>query len=356
MSPSLVIWLIVGLVLGVLVERSIGGRSTAPAEGQPNVATAPGERPAPRRRRGRRILAWTAVIVVVALIAGAVGMYRWASSVFDKIEKVDVTAQLSTTTNGGTNYLLVGSDNGQAGGPQRQGVLGSRSDTIMVLRVSHGKAKMLSLNRDLWVQNPATGQNGRLNATYNAGPANLIAAVSQNFGIPIHRYIEIDFVSFAGLVDSFGGIDIYFEHPAFDLASGLDVKQAGLVHLDGQQALAYVRSRHYAEVIDGKVVLEGGLPDVNRTQRQQTFLRAIMTKAGGKRNPITLMHAADSMTDGLRIDDDMTMWEAARFAWDMGRLDPQSVVLPVVPRTTSGGAQVLDLKQPEANALLDQFR
>jgi hypothetical protein len=62
--------------------------------------------------------------------------------------------------------------------------------------------------------NPATGEEGRLNATYNAGPANLIAAVTQNFGIPIDRYLEIDFVSFAGLVDSFGGIDVDFANPA----------------------------------------------------------------------------------------------------------------------------------------------
>ncbi|WP_421119908.1 hypothetical protein ACE2AJ_00660 [Aquihabitans daechungensis] len=52
----------------------------------------------------------------------------------------------------------------------------------------------------------------------------------------------------------------------------------------------------------------------------------------------------------------MTMWEAARFAWDMGRLDPVSVPLPVTGRTTAGGAQVLDLDQPEANVVLDQFR
>ena len=207
---------------------------------------------------------------------------------------------------------------------------------------------MLSLNRDLWVANPATGENGRLNATYNAGPSNLIQAVTENFGIPINHYIEIDFVSFGGLVDAFGGIDINFAHPAFDLASGLDVKQAGLVHLDGKQALAFVRSRHYAEVIDGEVVLDL-TSDLGRVQRQQVFLRAIMKKAGANRNPFTLMKAADNMSNGLRIDDTMTMWEAGRFAWDMGRLDPVSIVLPVTGRTTSGGAAVLDLDQPAAD-------
>ena len=155
---------------------------------------------------------------------------------------------------------------------------------------------MLSLNRDLWVANPATGENGRLNATYHAGPANLIQAVTENFGIPINHYIEIDFVSFGGLVDAFGGIDIYFEHPAFDLASGLDVKQAGLVHLDGDQSLAFVRSRHYAEVIDGEVVLDL-TSDLGRVQRQQVFLRAIMKKAGAKPQPV---HADEGGREHVR--------------------------------------------------------
>jgi LCP family protein required for cell wall assembly len=321
---------LIGFALGVIVERIVGAR-----------------------RRGRA-LAWTGLAVVVVVLGVAVGGYLWAKSVFDRIDKVDVSAEL--TDGPGTNYLLVGADNATVAGEQgRQGVEGARSDTIMVLRIEGGTAKMLSLNRDLWVANPATGQNGRLNAAYRQGPANLIKAVTENFGIPIDRYIEIDFASFAGLVDSFGGIDIAFAHPAFDLASGLDVQQSGLVHLDGTQALAYVRSRHYAERIDGKVVLDP-TSDLGRVKRQQAFLKAIMAKAGAKRNPFTLMSAAKNMSNGLRIDDDMTMLEAARFAWDMGRLDPVSVELPVTGRTTSGGAAVLDLDQPAANQVLDQFR
>jgi len=351
------IFLVVGLAIGIVAERLVPRRAPGPAgasAGVPGVPAQPGVRKAPRRRRSRgRIVAWVAVGTVALVLLVTIGGYLWASSVFNKIEKVDVAAQLSHGS--GTNYLLVGSDNGRTAADQRVGVEGARSDTIMVLRVQDGKAKMLSLNRDLWVTNPATGQEGRLNATYNQGPANLIAAVTKNFGIPIDRYIEIDFVSFGSLVDSFGGIDVTFANPALDRASGLVVPNAGLVHLDGAQALAYVRSRHYTEVINGKEVPEGGLPDVNRTARQQVFLRQIMSKAGAKRNPVTLMSAASKMTDGLRVDNEMTVLDAGRFAWSMGRLNPERVVLPVVPRTTSGGAAVLD-KGPGADEVLAQFR
>lgn len=345
---TLLLWLLGGLVLGVIVERLVG-------PGRAAEERALGQEPAGRRprRRRRRTLRWIALGFVLLLVAGLVGGYLWANSVFDTIEKVEVGDHLSGGSS--TNYLLVGSDNGRTEDRQRDGVEGARSDTIMVLRIDGGDATMMSLNRDLWVTNPATGEKGRLNAAYNSGPGNLIDAVTENFGIPIHRYIEIDFASFSDLVDSFGGIDIAFEHPAFDLGSGLNVTESGTVHLDGEQALAYVRARHYTEVIDGQNVPEGGLPDVNRTQRQQTFLRAIMAEAGDKRNPITLMSTASKMSGGLRIDDDMTMFQAARFAWSMGRLDPETVILPVVPRTTDGGAQVLEVG-PDADPVLDRFR
>ena len=345
---TVLLFLLAGLAVGVVAERLVG-----PGRVAEDAAVGLNDGPPRRRRSRKRIIGFTSLAVVMLLFVATVGAYLWASSVFDKIEKVDVSAQLSHGS--GINYLLVGSDNGRAGGEQRQGVSGARSDTIMVLRVQGGKAKMLSLNRDLWITNPATGQKGRLNATYNSGPANLVAAVTQNFQIPIDRYIEIDFISFAGLVDSFGGIDVTFANPAIDRGSGLVVEKAGVVHLDGTQALAFVRSRRYIEIIDGKEVPEGGLPDVNRTERQQTFLREIMKEAGSKRNPFTLMSAATKMSAGLRVDDDMALFQAIRFAWSMGRLNPERVVLPVVARTTSGGAAVLDVGDG-GEGVLAQFR
>ena len=342
-----------GLVTGVVTERLVAPAQRVPAPGHRG---APGPGVAPRRptRRSRRRTVTQVLFVGAGMVLlGTLATLVWANSIFNRIEKVVVSDALTSTS--GTNYLLVGADNSLGGGTGREGVQGIRADTVMVLRVSGGQASMLSLNRDLWVRNPATGEEGRLNATYNQGPANLIRAVTENFGIPIERYVEIDFDSFSGLVDSFGGIDITFAHPAFDLASGLDVKEAGTVRLDGAQALAYVRSRHYTEIIDGQPVPEGGLPDVNRTMRQQAFLRAVMQRAADNRNPFALLSAAERMSAGLRVDDDMTMFDAARFALTMGRVDPQPVPLPVTPRTTSGGAQVLDLGEG-ADAVLAGFR
>ncbi|MCU1497143.1 MAG: transcriptional regulator [Acidimicrobiales bacterium] len=355
---TLLIFALLGLALGIGAERLVGSgaRARDGVPGQPDVPGSPGER-VRRRRSPRRIIGLGALAVVIVLLATAVGGYLWADSVFDKIEKVEVGDALSHGS--GTNYLLVGSDNGRTAEDQRKGVSGARSDTIMVLRIEGGTAQMLSLNRDLFVTNPRTGTQGRINATYQdangqADPANLIRTVTENFQIPVDHYIEIDFASFGSLVESFGGIDINFPNPAFDRASGLDVEQAGLVHLDGAQALAYVRSRHYTEVIDGQEV-EDKTSDLGRVQRQQVFLREIMKQAGSKRNPFTLMSAADKMSGGLRIDDQMSMIDAARFAWNMGRLDPVTVQLPVVGRRLSSGAEILE-PGPGAEEVLARFR
>ena len=133
---------------------------------------------------------------------------------------------------------------------------------MLLLRFVDGEAKMMSIPRDLYVPIAETGGSQKINAAYNGGPRRLVQTVQQSLGVPIHQYLEVDFVSFAKLVDALGGITIDFPHPAFDRNSGLDVRQAGPVELNGAQALAFVRSRHYVEVIDGEEV-----PDATRRPR-----------------------------------------------------------------------------------------
>ena len=71
---------------------------------------------------------------------------------------------------------------------------------------------MLSIPRDLIVTVAETGDRGRINAAYNVdlggGPARLIKTVQKSLGIPIHRYMEVDFVTFAGLVDMMTDADL----------------------------------------------------------------------------------------------------------------------------------------------------
>jgi LCP family protein required for cell wall assembly len=286
----------------------------------------------------------------------------WADLTFRRIDRVPV-GDLLDHGGTGTNYLIVGSDSREgvdADDPNAGAIVGEgapsgqRSDTMLVLRIAGDHATMLSIPRDLYVTVAETGNKGRINAAYNGGPRRLIQTVKDNLGIPVNRYIEVDFVTFAKLVDAVGGVTIEFPNPAFDDNSGLYIEQAGPVQLDGTQALAYVRSRHYTEMIDGKPHTDP-TGDLGRVVRQQQFLRAVLSKAGASRNPVTVMKIANSLVGGLRIDDKMGMFTAMRFAWRMGRLHPESVPLPVDP-VTIGGAAVLKLRGGEADAVLAQFR
>jgi len=213
---------------------------------------------------------------------------------------------------------------------------------------------MMSIPRDLYVPIAETDGSSKINAAYNGGPRRLVLTIEQSLQLPIHHYMEVDFVSFAKLVDSLGGITIDFPHPAFDLNSGLDIREAGPNHLDGPQALAFVRSRHYVEIIDGEEQPDP-TADLGRVERQQQFLKAVFSELGSSKNPFRLAEAASATTGGLRIDDTLTLFEAMRFAWQLRSLDPTSVELPTEFGRNDSGS-VLFLVQPEADEALDQFR
>jgi LCP family protein required for cell wall assembly len=318
----------------------------------------PGRPTLPRRtdrRRWYQKIKWRRVLLAIPiiLILLGIGGWWWANSIFNRIDKVDVSDALATG-NDGTNYLIIGSDSAEvldesdpAFDPDRP--TGQRSDTMMLLRFEGGEAKIMSIPRDLWATNAETGEEGKINGSYNQGPGNLIKTISDNLDIPINRYIEVDFASFGGLVDGLGGITINFPHPAFDTNSGLNVTQTGPVKLDGEQALAYVRSRNYTEVIDGEE-RKDPTADLGRILRQQQFMKALFAKLGDSKNPISLASTASKVTDGLRIDDDMTLPDAMRFAWRLRSLDPKPIEFKPVP-DGNGLAP-----GPETEAALEQFR
>lgn len=354
-----------------------GGTGAPPRPPGPPPAQArsrpsgPGDRPpvapGPPRRGGRsggvrwkRVLGITAVVLVLCLL----GTFLYARSIFNRIERVDVGDSL-TSASRGTNYLIVGSDSrdnvnedGDAGFNGSEGPAGQRADTMMVLHLEGDRALMMSIPRDLYLPISGTDGSQKINAAYNpdlgGGPSRLIDTITDNLGIPIDRYMEVDFVSFAGLVDGLGGITIDLPHPAQDTESGLFVPQSGPVELDGEQALAYVRSRHYVETIDGQQV-EDPRADIGRMERQRQFLSVVIGKLGDTRNPFTLASAASSMSTGLRIDQDMSMLDAFRLAWGMKGKSPEPLELTVANDSNSSGA-VLILDETGSEAALAQMR
>src|SRR5581483_11314387 len=351
--------------------------AASPAPPAPVIPPAPAPKPPslPRPKRGgarwrprRPKWRWIALVsVLVPVVVAAAGLI-YVDVKFRQLHRVPVRGALDSGGTG-TNILLVGSDtraNADPNDPNAGAILGDaterapsgqRSDTIMVLRITGDGAKMLSIPRDLIVSIADTGTRERINAAYNTdlggGPVRLIETVQQNLGIPINRYMEVDFVTFARLVDAVGGVTIDFPYPAYDTNTGLDVQQAGAVKLDGDQALAYVRSRHYTEIREDGKPHEDPTADLGRVQRQQAFLRAVMGKVAGSRNPIALLRAGGEIASGLRVDDKLGLWDAINLAWHLRGVHPESVPLPVAVNADKAS---LHLKQPDADGVLAQFR
>src|SRR3546814_2484051 len=113
---------------------------------------------------------------------------------------------------------------------------------MLLLHFGDDGAKMMSIPRDLYVPIAGTGSSSKINAAYNGGPTRLIQTIQQSLGVPVHHYLEADFVSFASLVDSLGSITIEFSNPPYDRNSRPDRQQAGPVHLNSPPALAYLHS------------------------------------------------------------------------------------------------------------------
>lgn len=282
-----------------------------------------------------------------------VGFGAYGCSKFNGIERVELAAVLDAPSDAGTNYLIVGSDSREGTADEAE-VSGERSDTILVMRVTGDGTTLMSIPRDLYVTIADTGEESRINAAYNGGPSRLVRTVQSELGLPVHHYLEVDFVSFAGLVDAVGGVTIEFEYPASDQQSGLSVPVAGPAELDGEQALAYVRSRQYTETIDGEQVTDP-TADLGRVERQQEFLRAVMGEVSASRNPLELARMAGSVSGGLRVDDALSFLDAVSLARRLSGADPTSLTLPTEGFRTDGGAAVLRLVQPDAEAVLAQM-
>jgi LCP family protein required for cell wall assembly len=304
------------------------GAGTSVFTPKPTARAAPRPKPDPRtpeptpegrrrKPRRRRLLRIAAVLLPVVLLVTLLGGFLFARSVFNRIEKIPLADVLSPKAGPGTNYLIVGSDSRDVEDLADAGLNpdafadggGQRSDTMLLLRFEGGRASMMSIPRDLYVPIAETGQSGKINSAYNGGPPRLVLTVQESLGVPVHHYLEVDFVSFAGLVDALGGITIEVPNPAFDTSSGLAIPSAGPNQLDGPQALAFVRSRHFVEVIDGELVPDP-TADLGRVVRQQQFLRAVFSELGSTKNPVALGQAASATSDGLRIDDTFGMVEA----------------------------------------------
>ncbi len=238
------------------------------------------------------------------------------------------------------NYLLTGSDNRScidpnspyAGAFLGEGSdIGERSDTIMLLRVDpvSNQAAVLSFPRDLWVKIADSNRSSRINAAFDTqNPKKLIDTIVLNFWIPVDHYINVDFCAFKDIVDAVGGVGVPFEFAARDKNTGLNIEVPECHVFEGDEALAYVRSRHYQRFnpVSGKWETDG-TSDYGRITRQQDFLKRALQKAmdKSKRNPLTAKAIVEAAIKNVVTDKDLTINSILELAGAMQEFDPNTV-------------------------------
>jgi polyisoprenyl-teichoic acid--peptidoglycan teichoic acid transferase len=309
----------------------------------------------------------TSCIVVVTCVLAAGGLAYTYSKVGD-LGRVDLGTSLDTTTAAAgvpQNILVVGTDSAEGLDPNDPVVAGRpggvRSDTIMVLRIdpSGDRASILSLPRDLYVPIDGLGGSDRINSAIQGGPQRLIRTISNDFGIPINHYVEINFLAFRKIVEAIDGVPIYFANPVKDDKSGLEIDQTGCVTLDPEQALAFARARAYEEQIDGRWQTDP-TGDLGRIARQQEFIRKVIHRAidKGARNPAVADDLVNAVAGAVVLDPTFTPADLLSLADKFAGFNPDALTTYSVPASDENvrGAAVLRLDSAGAEPIFEIFR
>jgi LCP family protein required for cell wall assembly len=263
---------------------------------------------------------------------------------------------LSQASRPRTNVLILGLDRR----PEQGDVV--RSDVLMLITADPQRPRLglLSIPRDLYVEIPGYGK-GRINTGHfwgereepGGGPRLAMETVAGNFGVPVERYVRVDFDAFRAVVDAVRGIDVVVEEPIVDNAYPTEDYgtmrieiPAGQQHMDGERALQYVRSRHSAS-------------DFERAQRQQQVLMALARRLSAPKNwtrlPVVLLALVEHVDTNLGPGD-MTQLSVA-----MLRVGPDGIEHHVIDRnmtrpwTTPTGGAVLLPRWDAINPLVERL-
>jgi LCP family protein required for cell wall assembly len=301
------------LALGAAIDRRATGGATRSSRRRHQRS---------RRRIQIRRGVFALVAVVIVVVLAGVADYFYLGSLLTH-EKVNY----EQTDGKGLNILLVGSTDRCAYKKQNPmyglceaGVNGVNSDIVMIAHLENGKASLLSIPRDLFIPNaracsasmPCTdGPNSnKIDAALFDGPSQLTVAIEEDFGIKINHYIELNFETFANVVNSIGGINMYFPMRVFDAESSLNIERPGCYHLNGIHALEVVRARHLQIGFPG----DGNNPrawpqeaqsDLARIRRTHEFLRVVATKLAslGLGDFARDQNLATEILPDLKVDD-----------------------------------------------------
>ncbi len=182
------------------------------------------------------------------------------------------------------NFLLIGIDSRSKN--YTEDGSGSLADVIMVMSIDNdeGTIKLLTIQRDCYVQIPGYSKLQKINAAMTFGGPELLSAVIENhLRVKLEGYAYVNFYNMEQVIDAVGGIDMELtKNEIFHKPGGLNdnlreqnqlrgdpgdkyaITEAGWHHLNGRQAVAYSRIRKVGNGV------------YDRTQRQVNVLNELL--------------------------------------------------------------------------------
>lgn len=309
------------------------------------------------------------VIIAVAAVAGASAYYTYQKyKAAQNPNFCGVVHKVCTPEVPGTpfNVLVIGSDSraGLSGAVAAQtgagSVSGQRSDVVRIFHVNPqaGTISVVSIPRDTMVTLLANtglyGSFNRINVNYSNGPALLVRTIEANFGIPINHVIQISFSGLINSVNALGGIYMDFPYPALDHYSSLNIPHTGCQLINGIQALAVARSRHFEYDVNGYWQYDG-TSDFGRIDRQDQFIRALLLRAKDTYDPTRLIDLIGAIPSGIEYDNTFGFNELIGLGVTFHNFNPADLnafTLPTYGATSSVLGDVLYVDQPAAQQLL----
>ena len=182
------------------------------------------------------------------------------------------------------------------------GLENKRTDTIMLISydTESKKADIISLPRDTYLPRNADddAEFKKINAVYSQeGIEGLTLRVQELLGIPVEKYVLIDYEAVIACVDLIGGVevnvpfhmeytDIYDDPPLYiDIPEGVQI-------LDGDQSLKFLR---YRKGYDNQ--------DLGRIEAQQQFIKSAVKKTLGFQLPAVIKEAYSHIETNIHVSD-----------------------------------------------------
>ena len=295
------------------------------------------------RRRRRKVLLGMLAGLLVLSVGGAVAVYAYGRSLNAGLKRTDAFAGLapnqrpSPAVAGAMNLLVLGSDTRDPGASGDPG----RSDTMMLMHLDadHRHAYVISIPRDTWVHVPeAPNGDGdtmaKINSAYAWGGTPLAVQTVEEFtGVRIDHVVLVDFAGFQKVVDALGGVNLTIDQTIASIFPPHREFKQGRRHLDGAQALDYVRQRYQFD--DG---------DLTREKHQQQLLAALLEKAAdaGTLSDLGRLDALlRSLTQTVTVDQGFDLVSVALQLRDLRGADVTYLTSPIAGTDWEGDEAVV---------------